>query len=121
MSLYRDVYQASLDDPAGFWREAAREVSWTRAPQQILDATRPPFYRWFPDAELNTCANALDRHIDAGRGEQQALIYDSPVTGTKRSYTYAELLEITSRFAGVLCGLGVSKRRPRGDLHADDS
>jgi propionyl-CoA synthetase len=109
VSLYRDVYQASLDDPAGFWREAAREVSWTRAPQQILDATRPPFYRWFPDAELNTCANALDRHIDAGRGEQQALIYDSPVTGTKRSYTYAELLEITSRFAGVLCGLGVSK------------
>ncbi len=109
MSLYRDVYQASLDDPAEFWREAAREVSWTRAPQQILDATRPPFYRWFPDAELNTCANALDRHVDAGRGEQQALIYDSPVTGTKRSYTYTELLEITSRFAGVLCGLGVSK------------
>jgi propionyl-CoA synthetase len=109
VSLYRDVYQASLDDPAGFWREAAREVSWTRAPQQILDASRPPFYRWFPDAELNTCANALDRHVDAGRGEQQALIYDSPVTGTKRSYTYTELLEITSRFAGVLCGLGVSK------------
>jgi len=81
VSLYRDVYQASLDDPAGFWREAAREVSWTRAPQQILDASRPPFYRWFPDAELNTCANALDRHVDAGRGEQQALIYDSPVTG----------------------------------------
>jgi propionyl-CoA synthetase len=109
VSLYRDVYQASLDDPAGFWREAAREVSWTRAPQQILDATRPPFYRWFPDAELNTCANALDRHVDAGRGEQQALIYDSPVTGTKCSYSYAELLEITSRFAGVLCRLGVSK------------
>lgn len=56
----------------------------------------------------------------AGRGEQQALIYDSPVTGTKRSYTYAELLEITSRFAGVLCGLGVFQGGPRGDLHADD-
>ena len=67
MNRYRDLYQASLTDPAQFWAEAAREVTWTRPPQQILDDTQPPFYRWFPDAELNSCANALDRHVDAGR------------------------------------------------------
>ncbi len=103
---YREIFQASLDDPAAFWAQAAAAVSWTRAPQQILDDTRPPFYRWFPDAELNTCANALDRHI-AQRGEQAALIYDSPLTGTKRTYTYRELLDETARFAGALRDLGV--------------
>ena len=107
MSRYRDLYEKSLNDPAAFWREAAREVTWTRPPQQILDDSRPPFYRWFPDAELNTCANALDRHVDAGRGDQAALIYDSPVTDTKRTYSYAELLDVTSRFAGALRELGV--------------
>ena len=76
---------------------------------QILDDTNPPFYRWFPDGELNTCANALDRHVDDGRGDQAALIYDSPVTGTQRTYTYRELLDETARFAGVLRGLGVDK------------
>ena len=73
-----------MRDPSGFWAEAARAVSWTREPQRILDDTNPPFYRWFPDAELNTCANALDRHVADGRGDQPALIYDSPVTDTKR-------------------------------------
>ncbi len=109
MSRYRDLYEKSLNDPAAFWREAAREVTWTRPPQQILDDSRPPFYQWFPDAELNTCANALDRHVDGGRGDQAALIYDSPVTDTKRTYSYAELLDVTSRFAGALRGLGVTK------------
>ena len=108
MSGYRDLFQASLDDPAGFWAQAARAVTWTRAPQRILDDDNPPFYRWFPDAELNTCFNALDRHIDE-RGDQPALIYDSPVTGAKRTYTYRELLDQTARFAGVLRGLGVGK------------
>ncbi len=103
---YRDVYRASLADPAAFWAQAAQAVDWTRAPQRILDDENPPFYRWFPDAELNTCANALDRHI-ADRGDQAALIYDSPVTGSKRTYTYRELLHETSRFAGVLRELGV--------------
>jgi propionyl-CoA synthetase len=84
-------------------------VTWTRAPQEVLDDSNPPFYRWFPDGELNTCANALDRHVDAGRGDQAALIYDSPVTGTKRTYTYRELLDVTARFAGVLRSLGVGK------------
>jgi propionyl-CoA synthetase len=108
MDRYRDVFQASVDDPAAFWARAAEAVTWTRDPQRILNCDNPPFYRWFPDAELNTCANALDRHI-ATRGDQAALIYDSPVTGSKRTYTYRELLSETARFAGVLRGLGVGK------------
>ena len=105
---YRELFQASLEDPAAFWAQAAEAVSWTTAPQRVLDDGNPPFYRWFPDGELNTCANALDRHIEA-RGDQPALIYDSPVTGTKRTYTYRELLDQTALFAGVLRGLGVGR------------
>lgn len=108
MGGYRELFDASVADPTQFWAQAARAVSWTRAPRRILDDSNPPFYRWFPDAELNTCANALDRHI-AERGDQPALIYDSPVTGTKRVYSYRELLDETARFAGVLRGLGVGK------------
>ena len=75
MDGYRELFQAGVDDPAAFWAQAARAVTWTREPQRILDDDNPPFYRWFPDGELNTCANALDRHI-AERGDQPALIYD---------------------------------------------
>ena len=109
MNDYRDMYRASLTDPDRFWADAAREVTWIRPPQVILDDSTPPFYRWFPDAELNTCANALDRHVDAGLGNQAALIYDSPVTATQRTYTYADLLDVTARFAGALHDLGVGK------------
>ncbi|MBO0679383.1 propionyl-CoA synthetase [Mycolicibacterium sp. S2-37] len=109
MGAYRDLFDASVTDPSAFWAEAAKAVTWTREPSRILDDSNPPFYRWFPDGELNTCANALDRHVDAGRGEQAALIYDSPVTGAKRTYTYRELLDQTARFAGVLRDLGVAK------------
>src|SRR6195952_4029136 len=109
MAGYRELFDASIDDPHAFWADAARAVTWTREPQRILDDSNPPFYRWFPDAELNTCAHALDRHVAAGRAEQAALIYDSPLTGTKRTYTYGELLDETARFAGVLRGLGVGK------------
>ena len=108
MTGYRDLFQASVDDPTAFWAQAARAVSWTREPSRVLDDDNPPFYRWFPDGELNTCANALDRHIET-RGDQPALIYDSPVTGSKRTYTYRELLSDTARFAGVLRDLGVGK------------
>ena len=108
MSGYRELFDTSISDPAAFWADAASAVTWTRAPQQVLDDSNPPFYRWFPDGELNTCANALDRHL-ADRGEQVALIYDSPVTGTKHTYTYRELHDETARFAGVLRGLGVDK------------
>ena len=108
MTGYRDVIQASVDDPSAFWAQAARAVSWTKEPHRILDDDHPPFYRWFADGELNTCANALDRHIET-RGDQPALIYDSPVTGSKRTFTYRELLAETACFAGVLRGLGVGK------------
>ncbi|MCV7282597.1 propionyl-CoA synthetase [Mycolicibacterium flavescens] len=109
MSGYRELFDASIADPQSFWAEVAKAVTWTRAPQQILDDSNPPFYRWFPDGELNTCANALDRHVENGRADQTALIYDSPVTGTQRTYTYRELLDATAKFAGGLRGLGVAK------------
>jgi len=109
MSGYRDAFRASIDEPERFWAEQATAIDWYRPPTQVLDATNPPFYRWFPDGELNTCHNALDRHVDAGHGDRTALIYDSPVTGTKRSYSYAELRDEVARFAGVLAGLGVTK------------
>ena len=109
MGGYRELFSASINDPETFWAEAAQAVSWLRPPQQVFDGSRPPFYRWYPDATLNTCANALDRHVAGGRAEQAALIYDSPVTGVKRSYTYGELLDQTARFAGALRDLGVGK------------
>ncbi|MEV7967101.1 propionyl-CoA synthetase [Sphaerisporangium sp. NPDC088356] len=104
---YADVFARAITDPDGFWGEAAEAVSWDRAPDKVLDAQEAPFYRWFTGGELNTCYNALDRHVDGGRGDQAALVYDSPVTGTARTYTYAELLSQVARFAGVLRGLGV--------------
>ena len=107
MGRYTEVFRQSLTDPDGFWAEAARAIDWYRAPTAVLDRSNPPFYRWFPDGVLNTCFNALDRHVRDGRGGQAALIYDSPVTGTVRTYTYAELLDEVARFAGVLRGLGV--------------
>jgi propionyl-CoA synthetase len=109
MAGYRDLFNASIANPATFWADAARAVTWTREPTRVLDDSNPPFYRWFPDGEMNTCANALDRHVDGGRADQPALIYDSPVTGSQRTYTYGELLDETARFAGALRGLGVNK------------
>ncbi len=107
MGAYEDVFRASTQDPEAFWLEAARGIDWEVAPTRALDDSRPPFYRWFPDGRLNVCHNALDRHVDAGRGDQAALIYDSPVTGTQRTYTYTQLRDEVARFAGVLAGLGV--------------
>ncbi|WP_216215027.1 propionyl-CoA synthetase [Amycolatopsis aidingensis] len=109
MGAYAETFQRSLTDPESFWLAAATAIDWTRAPTRALDAERAPLYRWFPDGELNTCHNALDRHVAAGRGEQPALIYDSPVTGDKRRYTYAELRDEVARFAGALASLGIGK------------
>jgi propionyl-CoA synthetase len=106
---YADAYRRSIEDPNGFWGEAAKAIDWINQPQQVLDDANPPFYRWFTGGVLNTCYNALDRHVVSGRGDQPALVYDSPVTGTQRTYTYAELLDQVARFAGVLRGLGVVK------------
>jgi propionyl-CoA synthetase len=105
---YREQYQRSLADPTAFWADAARAISWIRKPATVLDDSAAPLYRWFTGGTLNTCFNALDRHVAAGRGDQPALIHDSPVTGTRRSYDYAELTELTAKFAGVLRALGVS-------------
>ena len=106
---YAAAYEQSITNPDAFWGDAARAIDWITPPTTVLDASNPPFYRWFTDGTLNTCFNALDRHVLAGRGEQTALIYDSPVTGTTKSYTYAELLDQVSRVAGALDSLGVTK------------
>jgi propionyl-CoA synthetase len=105
---YAELHARSLRDPEGFWGELAQDLVWTRKWDRVLDGSRPPFYRWFTGGELNTCYNALDRHVET-RGDQPALIYDSPVTGTVRSYSFRELRDLTARFAGVLAGLGVAR------------
>ncbi|MFY9850054.1 MAG: propionyl-CoA synthetase [Trebonia sp.] len=109
MGRYEDAFRRSLADPAGFWAEAAAAVDWYQDPQVILDDSNPPFYKWFAGGTLNTCYNALDRHVDGGRGEQHALIYDSPVTGTAKTFTYRQLRDETARFAAVLKGLDIQK------------
>jgi len=109
MSRYALQFGRSLSDPEGFWADAAKNTEWYRAPSVVLDASRPPFYRWFADGMLNTCFNAVDRHVRDGRGDQAALIYDSPVTGAQRTYTYTGLRDEVARFAGVLRGLGVDR------------
>ncbi|HEX2772401.1 MAG TPA: AMP-binding protein, partial [Micromonosporaceae bacterium] len=107
MGEYHDVYGRSLANPNAFWLEAARAIDWERPPTQALDDANPPLYRWFTDGVLNTCHNALDRHVAAGNGGRTALVYDSAYTGEQRSYTYAELRDEVARFAGALRGLGV--------------
>ncbi|HEV3454966.1 MAG TPA: propionyl-CoA synthetase [Thermoanaerobaculia bacterium] len=106
---YDEAYARSLRDPEGFWAEAAQAIHWTRPWSRVLDASRPPFYRWFAGAETNTCYNALDRHVEAGRGAQPALIYDSPLAGTQASFTFSELRDAAARCAGALRALGVGK------------
>jgi len=109
MTGYAETYRHSLEQPEEFWAEAAEAIDWERRWDQVLDASRPPFYRWFAGARLNTCWNALDRHVAAGRGERVALIWDSPVTGEIRHFTYRELRGEVARLAGVLTSLGVRK------------
>ena len=107
--MYTQLHQRSLEDPSAFWLEAASAIDWYQEPSIGLDDSSAPFYRWFSDGELNTCHNALDRHVAAGRGSQTALVYDSPVTGAVQRFTYEELLDRVARFAGGLAGLGVGK------------
>jgi len=106
MAGYADAFRRSLADPDGFWGEAAGAIDWYQRPTAVLDASGAPFYRWFTGGVLNTCFNAVDRHVRDGRGDQPALIYDSPVTSTSRTFTYQQLLAEVARFAGVLRGLG---------------
>ena len=107
MSRYRETYDRWRRDPEGFWAEAAGAIHWERKWDRVLDDAKAPFYRWFPGGTLNTCYNALDLHVDRGRGERAALIYDSPVTDTVKTYTYRELRDEVARFAGALVRQGV--------------
>ncbi len=106
---YQTAYEASLARPEAFWAEAAEDVRWIKKWDKVLDDSRAPFHRWFTGGALNTCENALDRHVEEGRADQPALIYDSPVTDTVRTFTYRELLDRTARFAGALAARGVRK------------
>ena len=106
---YHEAFLRSETDREGFWLEAATAIDWDVAPATALDDSNAPLYRWFPGAMMNTCYNALDRHVLAGRGDQDAVIYDSPVVGKKKSYSYATMLDKVSRFAGLLAEAGVGK------------
>ncbi|MFZ1984554.1 MAG: acetyl-coenzyme A synthetase N-terminal domain-containing protein, partial [Desulfatitalea sp.] len=104
---YRTAFERSINDPEGFWGEAAEDIVWTQRWDKVLDGSNLPFYRWFVGGRLNTCYNALDHHVATGRGNQPALIYDSPVTQTLKTYTYSQLRDETALFAGVLKAQGV--------------
>jgi len=109
MSMYQKMYDESIKNPEKFWGEAAKQIHWYKPYTKILDDSRKPFYRWFVGGQLNTCYNALDRHVESGRGNQAALIYDSPVTDTIATFTYKEMLEKVSIFAGALQKYGIQK------------
>src|SRR5438445_9386415 len=103
------VRARSLEDPEEFWAEAANEIHWYKTWRKVLDDSNPPLYRWFVGGEVNTCYNAVDRHVKGGRGEQTALIYDSPVTGTVKSFTFRQLQAEVAKCAGAIASLGVEK------------
>jgi len=107
MGDYQAIYQRSLNDPEGFWGEAAAALHWEKPWERVLDREAKPVPRWFVGGRLNTCYNALDRHVEAGRGDQAALIHDSPVTGQNSRYTYGELRDAVALFAGALRAQGV--------------
>ncbi|MBN1533232.1 MAG: propionyl-CoA synthetase [Spirochaetes bacterium] len=109
MGLYETQYRESIEKPDSFWGRAAKEIAWQKPYERVLDDSNPPFYRWFRGGMLNTCHNALDLHIEQGRGDQNAIIYDSPVTDTVRTITYQELRDEVALFAGALGRLGVVK------------
>ena len=106
---YKKLYQQSIEDPDGFWAAAAARLSWQKPWEKVLDDSDAPYYEWFSGGEINTCYNALDRHCETGRGSQAALIYDSPVTGSVKTYTFDVLRDEAARFAGVLRARGVKK------------
>jgi propionyl-CoA synthetase len=109
MSTYAPIHQASIADKREFWLDLAKSIHWYQAPETALDDSEPPFYRWYPDGLTNACYNALDLHVEAGRGNQPALIYDSPVTDTQASISYAELRDEVAQLAGMLIARGVGK------------
>src|SRR3989304_7416091 len=108
-NAYEAAFQRAIKDPEGFWGEAAQDCHWYKKWDKALDDSNKPFYRWFVGGEINTCYNALDFHIENGRGEQTALIYDSPVTKQIKKFTYTQLRDEVALFAGALTNLGVKK------------
>src|SRR5256884_1747966 len=109
MGRYEEVFRRSLQEPEAFWGEAARSLRWRKPWKRVLDRNDPQRPRWFEGGELNTCENALDVHVESGRGDQLALVWDSAVANQTMKYTYRELLQETARFAGALRRLGVGK------------
>ncbi len=109
MSKYDAIHRESIENPDEFWAQAAEGIDWYRRWDKVLDNPSEHIYRWFPGGQLNTCYNALDRHVENGRGEQAAVIYDSPVTDTKKRISYSEMLEQVARFAGAIADQGVGK------------
>ena len=109
MSKYSDIHQRSIENPNEFWAEAAEHLVWERRWDRVLDDSNAPIYRWFTGGRLNTCYNAVDRHVENGRAEQAAIIYDSPITGTGRQITYRELQDQVALFAGALASNGVGR------------
>ncbi|SMX23572.1 propionyl-CoA synthetase [Boseongicola aestuarii] len=106
---YRDVYSSAQADPESFWMEAAQAIDWVTPPTRALNDDNAPLYEWFTEAEVNTCWNAVDRHVEAGNGDRAAIIYDSPITGHQSTTTYAELQTQTAALAGALAERGVTK------------
>ena len=106
---YAQVYEGWKSDPESFWMEAAKAIDWTKPPSRALDDRNAPLYEWFTDGEANTCYNCLDRHVESGRADQAALIYDSPITGVKATITYAQLKDKVATLAGALAAKGVTK------------
>ncbi|MCB1857791.1 MAG: propionyl-CoA synthetase [Gammaproteobacteria bacterium] len=106
---YQEIYKRSMEDPEGFWGDAAADIDWYKTWDKVLDDSNVPFYRWFVGGELNTCHNALDRHVEGGRGDQLALIHDSPVTNSRTTFTYRELRDVVAKVAGAMAALGVGK------------
>ena len=107
-SVYDEVYARAMQDPESFWAAAAEAIHWEKRWDRVFDDSRKPFYRWFTGGVLNTCYNALDVHVERGRGKQKALVYDSPVTGTVRAFTFAELRDEVARCAGMLAKQGIA-------------
>ena len=106
---YKEVYEAWKADPEGFWLDAAKAIDWDTPPSKALNDTNAPLYEWFTDARVNTCWNAVDRHVKAGKGDQTAIIYDSPITGAKSKTSFADLQSQVAKLAGALAAQGVSK------------
>ncbi len=106
---FKEIYDSSIKNPEEFWKNISEDVFWFKKPNKILNNSKPPFYKWFEDGVTNSCYNALDHHIEQGKGNKVALIYDSPITGNKAKFTFNQLKGKVSKFAGALDKLGIKK------------